>query len=285
MKDRTESRKGRIVDKSHIGLTYVTHYYLNQQRPDTVLELFQRYQAYAPQLLDRIQFVVVDDCSPLRFPLPDLNLNILWLRIVDDIPWNQGGARNLGVTYAASDKVLLTDIDHEFPEATLAGMLRMRECGRDFFKIYRTDPVSGKMRQGHSNTFLLSRARFLRLYGYDEEFCGHYGAEDYRFVKFQKYHGSRQRYLPRKFRCIPRVDVNRDQAYHSLERDLSHNTPIDARKQFEMKQYGGDAGHSRMFLRFSWEILLDRSRDVQIQRRKNPLWQKLWYWRWLVGER
>ena len=275
----------RIPDKSHIKLSYVTHYYLDQKRPDTVLDLLARYQRYAPELLDRIQFVVVDDCSPLRFEVPDLDLNLTWLRITDDIPWNQGGARNLGVVHAASDKVLLTDIDHEFPEATLAEMVRMRECGRDFFKIYRTDPVTGKQRHGHSNTFLLSRARFLRLYGYDEEFCGHYGAEDYRFVKFQKYHGSRQRYLSKKFRCIPRIDVNRDEAYHGLERDLSHNTPVDARKEFEMKQYGGDAGHSRMFLRFRWEVILERSRNVRIQRKRNPLWQKSWYWRWLVGER
>jgi hypothetical protein len=272
-------------DKSHIGLSYVTHYYLDQQRPDTVLDLFHRYQRYSPGLLDRIQFVVVDDCSPLRFDPPDLDLNVTWLRIMDDIPWNQPGARNLGVVYAPSDKVLLTDIDHEFPEATLAKMLRMRECGRDFFKIYRTCPTTGRLRKGHSNIFLLSRARFLRLYGYDEEFSGHYGSDDYRFVKFQKYHGSRQRYLPKNYRCFPRADIDWKASYHSLERDLGPNTPVDARKEYEIKNYGHDAGHSRMFLRFRWEVLLERSRPVRMQRRKDRLWQKLWYWRWLVGER
>lgn len=255
-------QKRGVTDKSHIGLSYITHFYLDQKSPDVVLDLLRRYERYSPEVLDRMQFVVVDD-----------------------IPWNQGGARNLGMVYAASDKVLLTDIDHEFPEATLAKMLRMRECGRDFFKIYRTDPVSGKLRHGHSNTFLLSRARFLRLYGYDEEFCGHYGAEDYRFVKFQKYHGSRQRYLPKKYRCIPRADIDRNDAYHGLQRDLTQNTPIDARKEYEIKQYGDDAGHSRMFLRFRWEVLMDRSRVVHVVRKKNRLWQKLWYWRWLVGKR
>ncbi len=275
----------QVVDNSHIKLSYVTHYYLDQKRPDTVLDLLARYQRYAPELLDRIQFVVVDDCSPLRFDVPDLNLNLKWLRIEDDIPWNQPGARNLGVVYAASDKVLLTDIDHEFPEATLSKMVRMRECGRDFFKIYRTCPTTGRLRKGHSNIFLLSRARFMRLYGYDEEFSGHYGSDDYRFVKFQKYHGSRQRYLPKKYRCSPRGDIDWEASYHSLERDLGPNTPVDARKEHEIKQYGGDAGHSRMFLRFRWEVLIDRTRDVQIQRKRNRLWQKIWYWRWLMGER
>ena len=62
----------QLVDKSHIRLSYVTHYYLDQERPDTVLDLLARYQSYAPELLDVVQFVVVDDCSPLRFAPPDL---------------------------------------------------------------------------------------------------------------------------------------------------------------------------------------------------------------------
>ena len=113
-------------DRQHIKLTYITHFYLDQKNPDTVVELFRKYESYSSDLLDEVQFVVVNDCSKLEFEIPDFNLNILWLNILDDIPWNQGGARNLGVTYARSDKVLLTDIDLEFPEQTLDYMRRAR---------------------------------------------------------------------------------------------------------------------------------------------------------------
>jgi hypothetical protein len=109
--------RGRFlaVDKSHIRLKYVTHFYLNQSDASSIVSLLQRYERYSPDLLDRIQFVIVDDGSPLPYRIPKLNLNICWLKITDDIPWNQSGARNLGITCAPSDKVLMTDLDHEFP--------------------------------------------------------------------------------------------------------------------------------------------------------------------------
>ena len=267
------------TDNSHIRLSYVTHFYLNQKNPATIFDLLGRYAAFAPGLLDRIHFVLVDDGSPIHYEIPPLNINYTWLKINEDIPWNQAGARNLGVVYSPSDKVLVTDIDHEFPEATLGYMINKRECGRAFYRIYRR----GERTRPHPNIFLLSRARFLRFYGYDEEFAGHYGAEDYRFVKLQKYYGTRFIKMNRRYRCVERDDIDRDQSYHSLDRDLSHNTPIDRRKKQEVLAYGPDAGHSRIFLNFSWKIVKENTRNTVITRKRRPLWKHLWYWRWLFG--
>lgn len=267
------------MDKSYIRLTYLTHFYLNQNETGSVMDLLSRYESYQPDILDRIQFVMVDDGSPLTYDIPPFNLNLTWLKIIDDIPWNQGGARNLGVVYAPSDKVLMTDLDHEFPEETLAYIVRRRECGRHFYRFFR----SGIKTRPHPNIFLISRARFLRFYGYDEEFSGHYGAEDYRFVKLQKYYGTHFPKISKKYRCFIRNDIDRDRAYHSLERDLSYNTPIDARKKQEVLAYGPEAGHSRMFLHFNWKILHDHSRSTTVPRKKHPFWKHLWHWRWLFG--
>ncbi len=275
-------RKG--VDKSHIRLSYITHFYCNQNDASPVVDLLKRYEKYDPDLLDRIQFVIVDDGSPLDYEIPDLNLNFTWLKITEDIAWNQGGARNLGAVYAKSDKMLLVDLDHEFPEVTLRHMLRRKECGRNFYKIYRTDPATGESRKG-PNAFLMSRARFMRFFGYDEEFSGHYGSEDFRFVKNLKYHGSRQMSLNRKYNCFDRKDINRDTSYHSLVRDLAYNTPIDLRKKWETETYGPDSGFSRIFLNFDWKVLKDCNRVIRIERKKRRLWKWLWYWRWLVGYR
>lgn len=273
------------ADKSLIRLSYITHFYCNQNDISSVTDLLKRYEKYESDLLDRIQFVIVDDGSPVQYDVPEFNLNLTWLRILQDIPWNQGGARNLGALYAKSDKILLTDLDHEFPEETLAYMVKKGECGRNFYKIYRTNAETGKLQKGHANTFLISRARFMRFFGYDEEFAGHYGAEDFRFVKIQKYHGSRQMYLNSKFRCFARNDINRDTSYHTLERDLTYNTPIDARKKLETETYGPDSGYSRMFLNYDWRVLKDINREAKVARRKRMLWKHLWYWRWLVGFR
>lgn len=270
-----------IFDKSHIRLTYVTHFYLNQKEACSVTDLLGKYERYSSDLLDLIQFVIVDDGSPLRFEIPEYDLNITWLKINQDIPWNQAGARNLGAVYAKSDKILFSDIDHEFPEETLHHMVHRKECGRNCYKIYRV----GKGNNRHPNIFLMSRARFLRLYGYDEEFSGHYGAEDFRFVKFQKYYGTRMMNLSKKYRCIQRNDVDRGISYHSLKRDLTYNSPVDDRKKMEISAYGPDAGHSRMFLNFDWKIQIDRHRNVNLQKTKHPLWKHLWYFRWLFGSK
>jgi len=266
-------------DKQHIQLTYITHFYFDQKSPKTLIDLLDKYTEYDSELLDQIQFVIVDDCSPLQFDLPDYDLNITWLRITDDIQWNQGGARNLGAVYAKSDKILISDLDLEFPEYTLRKMVEMRNPGRNFYKIYRKDKESGSIRNGHPNTFFMSRGRFMRLYGYDEEYSGGYGAEDYRFVKFQKYHGSWQHHLSKRYYCHKRTEIDRDEAYHSLKRDFGRNTTIDHRKRNELLCGGAESGHSRIFLNFRWEIMLDNSRSVKMAVVSRRWWKHLWWFR------
>lgn len=267
------------LDKSHIDLTYVTHFYCNQESIDSVTSLLKEYEAYPADILDRIEFVIVDDCSPLEYEVPDLNLNFTWLRITTDIQWNQGGARNLGVTYAKSDKILLSDLDHAFPAETLRYLADHPEPGRNFYKMRRKKP-NGEIYKGHSNLFFMSRARFMRFHGYDEEFSGHYGAEDYRFVKYQKYQGSHQKYLPKSVVCYER-ELDRNKSYHSLNRDLSANTPVDERKRDECSLFGKEYGHSRIFLNFDWMTLKVHNRRPPAAPVVRKYWRPTWWYRWL----
>lgn len=128
----------------------------------------------------------------------------------------------------------------------------------------------------------MSRARFMRFFGYDEEFAGNYGAEDFRFVKYQKYQGSRQHYLSKKYLCYER-DVNRDDSYHSLNRDLTGNTPIDLRKKDECSLFGDEYGQSRIFLNFTWDIMY---RNNLVPKDLPPVktwWRPLWWFRYLFA--
>lgn len=274
----------RPEDRGHIQLSYITHFYCNQDNIDSVESLLRRYEDYSPEVLDRLQFIIVDDGSPVEYAVPKFNLNLTWLKITEDIPWNNPGARNLGVTYAKSDKLLLTDLDHEFPEATLAHMIARKNPDRDFFKIYRTDK-NGERMKGHPNSFFMSRGRFMRFFGYDEEFCGGHGADDYRFVKLQKYHGSRQRYLPKQYRSFKRRDIDYRKSYHTLDRSLARNTPIDKRKELEVAAYGPESAMSRMFLNFDWKILSQQARAARPQPRPRPLWKTFWLLRWIFPYR
>ena len=89
-------------------------------------------------------------------------------------------------------------------------MANHKPPGRDFYKIYHINDAGDgrKYRKGHPNLFFMSKVRFIRFYGYDEGFSGYHGGEDVNFVKAQKYHGNRQRYLPKKFLCAMRIDLN-----------------------------------------------------------------------------
>lgn len=271
-----------VSDWSHIRLTYITHFYLNQNRTETITALLEHYASYAPDLLDRIHFVIVDDGSPLRIAPPELDLNLTWIRVNEDIRWNQGGARNVGVVYAKSDNILLSDLDLMFPEETLRALVEAPPCGKNIFKFKEKDKNSGELRKGHPNTFFLSRSRFLRFYGYDEEFTGNYGAEDFRFVKFQKSQGSRQRYFDERYPYYVRHEIDRKTAYHSLTRDLSNNTPVDSRKRFENDAWGHENGHSRMFLDFTWTILAQRQRRFRPQPTEDRSWKRRWLLRVLL---
>lgn len=259
-------------DYSDLRLAYITHFYCNQKDISAITRLLERYAAYPPEVLARIQFVIVDDGSPIEYQVPDLPLNLTWLKINQDIRWNQPGARNLGAVYSRADTLLLADMDHEVPLEAMRQLIERPPCGKRLYKMWREDE-NGKIYKGHSNLFVTSRGRFFECYGYDEEFSGHYASDDYRFVKYQKARGSFQTYLPKSIRCIERNDLDRKRNYHTLVRDLSFNTPVDSRKRRELAEFGRGYGHSRMFLNFTWTMLVDRQLDVVLPRKRCRSWK------------
>lgn len=268
-------------DYQHIRLTYITHFFLDGGSDDAVRNLLERYQGYDPDVISRIHFVLVDDCSATPVDLAGFRLNIELVTVTDNIQWNQAGARNVGVVYAKSDKILLTDIDHVFPEHTLRELVSRKNPVSKFYKFYRKRE-NGSIGKAHPNTFFMSRARFMRFYGYDEEFSGNYGGEDYRFVKNLKYHGSRQQYLSKKYWCSRRDDFDKKGDYHSLKRDHSSNTPVDKRKAEEIRKLGGEFGHSRQFLNFRWEISAISRVEVP-EAIENRWWWRFWWFRTIMG--
>jgi len=259
-------------------LTLVIPCYFDQNSAGSLFSLLRTYQSYADDVLARVCFVVVDDGSPLRWTLPHYDLNLVWLRINENIPWNNGGARNLGATVAHSDKILLSDMDYVFPQETLRAILRKKNLGKRMYKFWCVDYELGcgrpmrplrrfaAMLKGQSitrngrpmgkndNTFLLSRGRFLELFGYDEEFSGEYGSEDVHFALFHRCNGTRTLYFPPAYPCITRAEVDRGRAYHSLSRKSERNGEIFLRKKRELHTVQG-GGHSRIFLNFTWQTL------------------------------
>lgn len=274
--NRTTKNNLVKVDYSDIRLSYITNFYCNQNDISSVTDLLHRYEQYDKELLAKVQFVIVDDGSPIEYTIPDFDLNVIWLKINEDIPWNLSGGRNLGVAYAKSDTVFMTDLDHELPEASMKKLVERKKCGRHIYKVWRTRPDSGEIYKGHANLFVLSRGRFFELFGYDEELSGAYGAEDFRLVKYNKAMGTIQRYLPKSITVHERLDINHDKSYHTLKRDLSFNTGTDSRKRKELRELGNGYGHSRMFLDFTWHIVKTCRTSVQPARPIDKWWKRRW---------
>ena len=62
-----------------IRLTVATHFYLDQENLESVIHLLEQYSSYDVEVLDRIQFVIVDDGSPINYSIPDFQGSFSWI--------------------------------------------------------------------------------------------------------------------------------------------------------------------------------------------------------------
>lgn len=159
-------------------VTMVVPYYEN---PDTLARQFAHWQTFDPALAAHLSVVVVDDGSPdapaqdvvRTWPTQEL---VRLFRIEQDIPWNWLAARNIGAHVATTDWLLLTDIDHELPEATLKALVYGAHDPTTVYAFWRRDHT-GQVIHAHSASFFMTRSLFWTIGGYDEALSGHYGTD------------------------------------------------------------------------------------------------------------
>lgn len=240
------------INQSMIELSYIMPVYFNQKDTNVLTDLLESYSKIDPEVLKRIQFIIVDDCSPIEVDIPEhIHVNYQLYRITTDIRWNQGGARNLGVVRAVSPKIILTDCDHYFPEKLLAQILDSKIPRKNLYKFKRTD-TNGNKKQSPCNIFYTSKSVFFSTLGYDEEFCGNYGYEDVMFRHFQQKAGNKLKYFIR-FKKILSNTIDRENSYHSLVRDTSVNLSLMEKKMKLLNSSNPFSAHSRLFLNFEYE--------------------------------
>lgn len=264
VKHKTYIQKFKDTFKnSNIKLTYIVHFYLQDNQHDPIKELIDVYSSYDKKVLDKIHFVFVDDHSEVPVKISeDVTLNYTLLRITDDITWNQSGARNLGVKYAKSKKIILTDLDIIFPENLLSRLLYFHPPNNSIFKFHT---VSGlKQTEAHFNVFFMNKDVFNKTRGVDEEFGGHYGYEDVFFYFLNKALGVKF-YLFRHSNIVhkehkEKVDTQHNKLIRNMDRNeilfnkkmeivRSSKTPLDAR--------------SDIYLNFEWEVVQEQIIEVE----------------------
>jgi hypothetical protein len=125
-----------------------------------------------PQILKQdIPTLIVDDCSnaPLTY-----THGIDILQVLDDIKWNQPGARNLGFQ-ELKGWVICADIDHLITKEIYDAIDTLsKQIGTVYFL--------GREDQDSYNLYVMHTDDFEKIGGYDEDFCGEYGYDDLHFL-------------------------------------------------------------------------------------------------------
>jgi predicted glycosyltransferase involved in capsule biosynthesis len=147
------------------------------------------------------ELILLDDGSEPSLEETCASVNVSFdftLKLTGDRrPWTQPKARNMGAALAKTDRLLFFDIDHIVTESVIAACLAYE--GDKLHWVRRpgildeegrivTDPgvliehgMTDEVPSVHANSFMIRKAIFDHLGGYDERFCGRYGGDDIDF--------------------------------------------------------------------------------------------------------
>jgi len=236
-------------------LTLVMAYYDN---PKMLEKQYAHWATYTQEVKDAIEIVLVDDGSP-RAPLSGVpvpaDLPVLRAyRILEDRPWHQNGARNLGAFEAKGEWLLLTDMDHMVPEATMRKALT--KVKRHL--VYRFERIDARTMQPtidrhglpkpHPNSWLMTHEMYWKIGGYDERTCGYYGTDSFFRADIQVH--ARLALLPAPLLRFDREDVA-DASTTTLKR--KEGRVHGWRERLAKKMQYEPGKHT---LRFKWERVL-----------------------------
>lgn len=155
--------------------------------------ILQRQLAELNQYPPAVQVIIVDDGSPvpaepvIRAQASAALLAHLRLyRVLVDVPWARGTARNLGAVEASTAWILQTDIDHVLPASCVPALLAFAGDPATWYRFSRyrrgrADETRQKdalprdcdfgLIAPHQDSYLIHRELFLR-FPYDEDYNG-----------------------------------------------------------------------------------------------------------------
>ena len=122
--------------------------------------------------------VIIDDCYPK--PLGKLK-GIEVYRVLDNILWNNPGAKNLGF-HVSNGWIVYADIDHLVTKVNVDEILSLNKERGVIYFLGRKDVVTGE-ELDYWGTFVMHKDDFETVGGYDEDFSGHYGYDDSLFLE------------------------------------------------------------------------------------------------------
>lgn len=214
------------LESEQITIVYPVYYEHNDKAP--FYKRIKEYENFSENIKQRLKIIIVDDCSKYPIEIPNVNLNIILLRIEKNIKWNNSGARNLGACFADTEKIILADIDWLIPEDSLSACINAK-IQDDTFVVFESYFPDGTTKGTvHPNIYCTKKQTFLKYGGYNEMFCGFYGEDIFFRKKLLK---NNVNFIRPKLKIIGLAEGLKE---HSLSRNtdkakklLAHNIDIN----------------------------------------------------------
>lgn len=208
-----------------------------------------------------IHVIVVDDGSPEPHAPIVSGTRAEVYRILTDIGWNRGGARNLAATVARTEWIVHVDVDHLLPADSADRLLHFKPEPGAWYRFPRwrvgaadetrkKDKVPRDMTfapiHPHIDSYLIERSLFWRAGGYDEDYSGCLGGG----TPFLK---SLERRVPVSMLpdVMPLHVYTRDAVPDASDCHLSRDPAEFTRRRKDKERRGDTVPHSP--LRFPWE--------------------------------
>lgn len=161
----------------------ITLLYAYYENPQMLTAQLREWLMWEPVHNLRTKFIIVDDGSQKYPAMPIIlsamsiqQLDLQVFRVLEDRPWGQDAARNIGMAYTKTDWVLMTDMDHMVTFGEIGELIRF-EPNRKTYYMPRRVTTGGMSRHPHPNSFIMHKHDFWRMGGYDEDFVGYYGSD------------------------------------------------------------------------------------------------------------
>lgn len=219
------------------------------------------------------RIIVVDDGSPepafdvfssLTEPTQKILADRLRIyRIGVDIPWNRGGARNLGAYVCETEWMVHVDIDHILPAPSAAYLLKEVVAADSWVRFprwrvgkaddtRRKDSIPPDCELGqihpHVDSYLITKTLYWRVGGYNENYSGCLGGGSAFLKQLERRAGP-----PKLFRDEIRLDVlTRSEVADASDWSLSR----DPTEYKQRKRLHPETEKATNPLRFPWERVL-----------------------------
>ena len=183
-------------------LTLIVPYYSQPDMLQAQLAVIRGYPV-------GVRVIIVDDGSPIPVKIDKRTLRhckatVSLYRIVDDIPWNRGQARNLGAYQSQTDWIIQVDTDHILPVTCLDNLLSKFNPDIDHWYRFpririgkadttrQKDSIPDNQSKGkihpHQDSYLIRRDWFMDS-PYDERYSGCLGGGTPFLARMTQLHG------------------------------------------------------------------------------------------------